>query len=439
MRRHFANAAYGILDYGAYPIGMLVVAPLLLRNLGIAEFGVWTVAAAAVSIGGILASGFGDANIQHIASMRGAGDREAPLRAVRSMMGINLALGVTFAVIGWMFSPIAAAHVAGADPALLHSCLWSLRIACVLMVVRAVESVCISTQRAFERYGDAIRISIVARLLALVASAGLTFLIHSVVLIMAATGLLLSAGLVLQLMRLRRFLSAKSLLPAFDRSAMHALLGFGAFSWLQAISGVVFSQVDRLMLGVSLGATAVASYALCAQMAQPICGFAQSGLHFLFPYLSNRNAAPNSIQRPILIAFACNLVFVALTSISLFLLGDRILRAWAGAAVAQGAAPVMSLIILSSALLGLNVTATYALLALGRVRIVTGFNLAGGLLMLFILIYLTPRLGIQGIAIARVSYTLIPLCLYFPLLRHLFKKQVRQGSISALQPVGEQP
>jgi O-antigen/teichoic acid export membrane protein len=430
-----------MLDYGAYPIGMLVVAPVLLHNLGIAQFGVWTIAAAAVSTGGIIASGFGDANIQHIASLRSVGDHDAPLRAVRSMMGINLTLGVAFSVIGWMLSPLAAAHVAGADASLLWSCLWSLRIASVLMAVRAVESVCISTQRAFERYGSAIRISVVARVLALVTSAGLAFLIHSVVVIMAATGFLLTAGLVLQLVRLKSFLSAKSLLPAFDRPAMQALLSFGAFSWLQAVSGVVFSQVDRLMLGVSFGATAVASYALCAQMAQPICGFAQSGLHFLFPYLSNRNAASNSnsIQRPILIAFTCNLLFVALTSISLLLLGDRILRAWAGAAVAQGAAPVMSMIIWSSALLGLNVTATYALLALGRVRIVTGFNLAGGLLMLFILFFLTPRLGIEGIAIARVSYTLLPLCLYFPLLRHLFRKPAAQRTLPVFQPVGEQP
>jgi O-antigen/teichoic acid export membrane protein len=440
MKAHLFNAAYGILDYGAYPIGMLVVAPVVLRNLGVAQYGVWAVATAAVSTGGIIASGFGDANIQHVASCRGAGDHGMLLRAVRSMMGINLVLGVLFAAIGWMLSPLAASHVAANDAALQSSCLWSLRIASVLMAVRAVETVCVSTQRAFERYGAAVRVSILAKLLALAAAAGLTFVSHSVSAIMAATGSLTVLGLLLQLVQLKRLLSAESLLPAFDRDAMRVLLGFGTFSWLQAVSGVVFSQVDRLMLGVSLGAVAVASYALCAQMAQPIFGFAASGLHFLFPYLSNRSASlsPASLRQPVLIAFVCNLIFVAVTTGFLLLLGGRILHAWAGAAIAQSAAPVLTMIIWSSALLGLNVTATYALLALGGVRIVTWFNLAGGAVMLLLMLYLTPRLGIQGIAIARVSYALIPLFLYIPLLRHLFRKPALCAISSALQPVCEE-
>jgi len=420
---------------------MLVVAPVVLHNLGLARYGVWTFATAAVSMGGIVASGFGDANIQHVASRRGAGDQNAALGAARSMMGINLVLGLALAGIGWMLSPLAAVHVADADAGLRHSCLWSLRIASVLMALRAVESVCISMQRAFERYGAAVRISILGRILALVAAAGLTFASHSVVALMASTGLLMAAGLWLQLASLKRLLSADSLMPAFDGDAMRALVGFGVFTMLQTASGVVFSQLDRLMLGVSLGAAVVASYALCIQMAQPIFGFAAAGLHFLFPYLSKRNASSStaSLKRPVLIAIACNLIFVAVTSCALLLFGGRILHFWVGAAVARAAAPVLAIVVWSSALLGLNVTATYALLALGRVRIVTWFNLIGGLAMLLLMTRLTPRLGVQGIAIARLSYGIVPLFLYIPLLLQLFGKPASHGSVSTLQPAGEQP
>jgi len=440
MKTHFSNAMYGALDYGAYPIGMLVVAPVVLHNLGVELFGVWTVANAVVSTGGIIASGFGDANIQHVASRRGAGDLDAPLRAARALMGINLMLGIAIAALGWMLSPLAAVHVSGSSPALRQSCLWSLRIACVMLTVRAIESVCITTQRAFERYGAAVRVSVVARLLALATVAGLTFLSRSVVLLMGVTCVLTLAGLGLQLSRLKRLISADSLMPAFDRGTMSALMGFGIFSWLQAVSGVVFSQVDRLTLGISLGAAAVASYALCAQMAQPIYGFAASGLHFLFPYLSNRSASasPAALRRPLLIAFAFNLVFVAASAGALLFLGNRILHAWAGAEIARSAAPIMPVIVWSSALLGLNVTASYALLALGRVRVVTWFNLASGAIMLLLMFYLTPRFGIQGIAFARLSYALISLLLYIPLFGHFPGRRVMQQDMCALRPVKEE-
>ena len=445
MRTHLSNAAFGILDYGAYPIGMLAVAPVVLHHLGAAQYGVWAVATAAVSTGGVIASGFGDANIQHVASRRGLGEQGALEPAVRSLMGINLVLGAALATAGWMLSPLAAAHVTAAGAELRQSCLWSLRIASVLMLMRAIESVCISTQRAFERYGAAVRVSVLARLLALAVAAGLTLAGGNVVAIMAATGLLMTAALGLQLAELKLLLGVKSLMPAFDREAMRVLLGFGTFSWLQAVSGVIFTQVDRLMLGVSLGASAVASYALCAQLAQPIFGFAAAGLHFLFPYLANRRAARgskgagSSLLGPVLIAFACNLAYVAVASGALLLFGDFILRTWAGAAIARSASPVLQVIVWSSALLGLNVTATYALMALGRMRIVTWFNLAGGGIMLLLMVYLTPRMGIRGVALARLSYALVPLCLYLPLCRHVFGKSTVSAGAPALRPVCEEP
>ncbi len=85
-----------------------------------------------------------------------------------------------------------------------------------------------------------------------------------------------------ELVRLQQYLGAASLFPSFDRRATSALFQFGAFSWLLAVSSVIFTQADRLLLGVSLGATTVTAYALCVQMAQPIYGIASSGLDFLF-------------------------------------------------------------------------------------------------------------------------------------------------------------
>src|ERR1700731_603286 len=123
-----ANAVYGVLDYVAYPVGMLLLAPVVLRNLGVQQYGIWTVASAAVSAGSIIASGFGDANIQHVATQRSTGNPDAVVRTVRSTMGIHLIMGAVIALVGWALAPYVAAHVAPSVP-LRHVCLWSLRIA----------------------------------------------------------------------------------------------------------------------------------------------------------------------------------------------------------------------------------------------------------------------------------------------------------------------
>src|SRR5215469_9372746 len=105
MRTHLANAFYGVLDYVAWPAGMLAVAPIAVRALGVERYGVWMVANSAISAGAIAASGFSDANIRYVAMQRASGSHGALCRAVRSTMGIHLTLGGLLAVAGWLLAP----------------------------------------------------------------------------------------------------------------------------------------------------------------------------------------------------------------------------------------------------------------------------------------------------------------------------------------------
>ncbi len=421
MKAHLSNALYGVIDYAAYPAAMLLAAPVILRHLGTAQYGVWVVATAAVSTGGIIASGFGDANIQYVASARGQGNADAFGHAVRSMIGINLLLGTFCALISWILSALLARHIVPSNPALQLACLRSLRIASLLMLVRAVESVCISTQRAFERYGAAVRISIVGRLLTQAAAVALALRGYGVVSIMMFTAIFMTLATVAQLARMRSHLGISSLFPAFDRTVTSALLGFGTFTWLQAVASVIFSQVDRLVLGVSLGASVVAAYALCVQIAQPIYGIASSGLHFFFPYLSGRQASLPAAQlrAAVLTAFCGNLLFVFASTAAVLLFGREVLRLWVGEAIALSASDLLAPIAWSFALLGLNVTACYSLLAFGRVRTVTWVSLAGGAAMLLLMIWLLPIMGARGAALARLACGVATLLLYIPVIRIL--------------------
>ena len=110
--RHLTNAIYGILDYASYPFGMLLAAPIILHKLGASEYGLWMIATAIVSAGGIIASGFCDANIQRVARLRGSGEPTRLCKQFVAIMGINLVLGLTIAFGVWIAAPLAARHIA---------------------------------------------------------------------------------------------------------------------------------------------------------------------------------------------------------------------------------------------------------------------------------------------------------------------------------------
>ncbi len=418
MKNQISNAVYGVLDYLAYPLGMLAIAPLALRGLGNDRYGIWMIAVSAISTGSIVASGFGDANIRVVAMRRAAGNRRNVIRAVRSTMGIHLLLGAAMAILGWFLTPIVTTRLVSETSGLRADCLWSLRVACLLIPVRAIESVCVSTQRAFERYGSALKISAVTRLLSLAGAGALPFITHTVVSVLAATALISAYGVWLQIAQLRILLNAPSLLPVLDRETTWALVSFGVFAWIQAVSGLVFGQLDRLFAGVAFGAAAVTAYSLCVQLSQPIYGVVAAGLHFLFPRIAVQHALDDraGVRRTVLLGFCANLLIVVLSASAVLTFGPAVLRRWGGAELARTCTAILPVVVWSTAFAGLGVAGAYSMLALGRARTLTCFTLAGGVLMTCSMGWLASRFGLQGMAWSRMLYGPITCLVYFPLL-----------------------
>jgi O-antigen/teichoic acid export membrane protein len=425
MKRHLTNAAFGVLDYASFPMGMLLVAPIVLHRLGAPEYGLWMIATAVVSTGGIIASGFGDANIQRVARLRGEGEKAAMVHAVRSILGINVALGSALALMAWIAAPFAAQRIAAFQAVPFPESLIALRIGCALILVRAVETVAVSTQRAFEQYRSTAQISAVSRWLTLAAAGMLALKGYRAPSILAATAVFLVLGTILQFRQARRLLGDASLWPAFEPEATRSLIHMGAFAWVQALGGVIFAQVDRILLGITLGAQPVAPYSLCVQFSQPITGVAGSGLNFLFPYLAGRagSMTREELRTTLLKAFACNLAVVGVFAGALLVGGERLMRLWAGAAVAQSAQKILPMIVLGSALTGLSVTGIYALQALGRFRTVACITLSSRAAMLPLMILLLHQTGLPGLAVSRLCLGSVALLVYVPLGRLLLKNK----------------
>jgi len=80
-------------------------------------------------------------------------------------------------------------------------------------------------------------------------------------------------------------------------------------------------------------------------------------------------------------------------------------------------------IVCSFALLGMNVTAHYALLAVGHVRVVTYLNLLAGMAMLLTMAMLIPKHGLQGAALARLVYGPITCIAYLYLSKIIWRRQ----------------
>ena len=433
MRHHIENALWGTLDYAVYPVSMLLMAPILLRALGPAQFGIWAFASAAGNTGAILASGFGDANIQHVALARSTRNSGRVEQCIRTTVAVHLLLGFFIAGAMCIAAPVIAERVANGT-ADVHQCVACLRIAAGTIPLRAIETVIVSTQRAFERYSEAVRISASVRVFSLGVSAGLAVLGWNSQQILAAAAVLMALGTLAQCVRLCNLVTARSLVPLLDPEAGKSLIKVGSLTWLQSAAAVIFGQVDRLVVGVVYGSVTVGAYTLCVQMAQPIAGITASALHFVFPYLARttETGGLQGLRVKVAKVLICNLLLVSVEAGVLLRFGGRLIRIWAPSVALHMPPSVLPVAVLASALVGLSVTGTYAMLAIGRAGAVVWMTLASGAAMLCSVGWLWRHFGVTGVAASRVLFGLVSLGIYIHVARLLNKRAALSQSLALL-------
>jgi O-antigen/teichoic acid export membrane protein len=416
MRRHVSNAVYGALDYASYPLGMLAVTPRVLHSLGAADYGLWMVSTSVVSAGGILAAGFGDAGIQRVAALHSRGESASLAGAVSSLFLVSAFLGCVLSAALWIAAPWLAAHLSTASAVSSHACLVCLHIASGLIVLRGLEAVAVAAQRALQQYRGTVQLSITVRAATLLFAAAAPNLGLHTQGILLATLALFAGGAVAQFVQMCRLLGQTTFRLGTAKEELRFLLGKGSFAWLVAGAGVVFRQLDRILLGVWLGAAALAPYALCVQVAEPLFGLTASGLSFLFPHMSGRGGL--ELRRSLIKAVGCNLLLVAAGTALLLACASPFLSRWVGPAMAAQARPLLLPVLFGAALSGLSVTGVYAMQALERFRAVAFISLLSRAALLGCMVALLRRYGVEGLAWSRLLSGVASLLIYLPLAGH---------------------
>lgn len=406
FRESASNAFYSIAEYIAQPVSMLVAAPFLVHKLGLDQYGIWMLVSAILGSMGILSTGFGDATVKYVSAYRGQNNPAGVERTIRATLTINTLLGGLFGLLVWILAPYSVHHIFKIAPEFHAASIGAIRISAVILVIRSVESVFVSTLRAFERYGPPVKLNVFLRSVVVVSAVVLAALGRGVVAIMAATLFWSALVVVLQAIAARRVVGALNPSPTLAREALAEVFSFGCFSWLQALAGVVFSYADRFLVAAMLGTTPVAIYVLCVQATQPVHGLAAAAFNFVFPHISSRHEAGevHGPRRVFRLALLSSVGLSLALAAPLVLLGKPLLTLWMGVEFAKQAYAVLAVLTVAHMILAINIVPHYTLLAFGNVRFVSTVNVLGGIVSLGSVALLIPPFGLVGAAIGRLLY-----------------------------------
>jgi O-antigen/teichoic acid export membrane protein len=167
---------------------------------------------------------------------------------------------------------------------------------------------------------------------------------------------------------------------------------------------LLFSVVDRLVVGAIFGAADLARYSICMQLAQLVHGVQATALQPLFPWVTTRAASPQPLsaamlkRTALLGGLACLVV-----PLGLIVVADTVLNLWIGPAFAEANSGICRILIGAYGLLAFNIPVHYLLLGLGAVRFLAAISVVAGAVSLIASLLLCP-LGFTYFVVGKLFY-----------------------------------
>ncbi len=422
----------------------LFITPVIVRALGQEEYGVWSFLNGLIAYSDVLYFGLGSAFVKFVAESRARGDQAGVNRLASVVTLIYGCLGLVCLVVALIVSGwVPAMFATPLSPETARAAMITCGLLGAQLFFIFLGSAFVGLLSGFERFDLANAVYLVGTVIRFVATPLLVRPGHEPLLTLAILSSALSGLSVLILagvaFRTVPGLALRLLRPT--GAELSRLYGFGLQSFFIIFAVKLISYTDTTVVGVTLGAAAVALYTLPLQLVEyaraAVTGFSGvflprlAGLAAQKDHTGLRAAYLSSMR------FAC--VLSGWLVASIIAVGPAFLNRWVGSDF--GTPVQMVMLWLAIATFG-QVLSTQVPLpfyqALHIVAVPAMVLTLEAVLNLGLSLYLAPRLGIVGVAVATVvpallvSAVVLPpyLCKRLDLpLRELYRTSVMPGLV----------
>ncbi|OUL29114.1 oligosaccharide flippase family protein [Nostoc sp. 106C] len=396
---------------GAIRIGLAVLTiPVLIRLIGVEEYGLWTLASAVVAMVTLAEAGLSTTTTVFVSQDLAREDTESLLQTLTVTIGAMLILATLAAIALWF----GAENLVKLFPKLLIeqrlAAVQALQIAGVVVWTRLLQQIVVGLEQAYHRYGA---MNFLITLQSVLTSLG--------VLVLAWLG-----GKTVALMQYQAFVSVGSLVahiwlgwllmrniklhPIWNLGKILVITRYSFMTWLASLGGVLFTQCDRIIVGGLLGTETLGVYAGITSITSQINVLSALIVQPILPALSNLLAYPQEhlvkFQDQIKKAFKVNILTALGMGIILFILASIIMYLMLPSQVTDETILAFRIATIIYTTYSMNAVGYYILLAVDAVRLNLVINLLSGILSLTLIYVLCFKLGLIGAVLGNAGYLL---------------------------------
>ena len=391
------NTLYNLFGSLVPLVVSLITVPLYLGLIGEARYGVLAIAWLLLGYFGLFDLGLGRATAQRIAVLHDA-PTEQRAQIFWTALTLNVCLGILGGLLIWPAAFWFFGNIFQIEEALRPEMAAAVPWLILAVPMATLSGVLTGALQGRERFLELNLISVLG-----------TLLFQLLPLVIATfwgvdLGLLLPAALFARLVtlfvlfaRCQRYI-IQGHAPSFTRKQAGQLLRFGGWVTVSSFVGPLMVVLDRFIIGVTVGAKAVAYYAVPMQLAERTTILPNALTSALFPRFSSAHPA----EEKILASDATKILIVIMTPIivTAILLLKPFLIWWVGANFAEQSADVGQILLLGFWFNGLARVPHAQLQARGKPHVVAICHLFELLPYLFLLYVGLEYLGLMGAAIA---------------------------------------
>ncbi|WP_432354371.1 oligosaccharide flippase family protein [Sporosarcina sp. A2] len=244
----------------------LVFTPIIIKTLGQAEYGVYSLMAAFVGYLTILDMGLGNAIVRYVARTRANNDRQEESKLSGMFLILFTVLGVLVGIIGVvMYYQI---DLLFGEKLEAEELKLAKQMAIILIANFAISfplSVFGALIQAHERFIYLKLIGIIRSVIIPLVTVPLLFMGHGSVMMVTISSLVNIACLLINVVYCFKKLRIKVGFGQFDKKLLKEILIYSSFIFLNAIMDKIYWSTDQIILGSINGANQVAVYAISMQ------------------------------------------------------------------------------------------------------------------------------------------------------------------------------
>lgn len=417
MRNRSSIARNSALNLVGFVIPLLVglaAVPIITRELGVARFGLLSLAFAVLEYSSLFDLGLGAATTRQVSASLAKRDPDVAPLIAGSILSQAI-LGAFGAIILIVAAPLIADHMFVIPPELRHEAIAVFRILALMIpptvVLLSLRGILEATQR-FD-LSNAIRVpgSVATFLIpAIAASAGKSLPEIVFFLLLARLVICLSMAFAVS-----RVLPSSSWRPHLEWDALRPLFVFGGWISVSNIVSPLLVYLDRFLLGALVGVSAVGYYTAPFDGVMRLLIIPASLMGAVYPTVSAMAALNDHerVGRVFSQALRKTALILAIPVLILLFAGPWLLKLWLGPEFAEQGRTVVRILALGVYVNALAHVPSGFLTALGRPDTIAKFHVGELVIHLPLAWLLITHFGIVGAAVAWTIRVTIDACLLF--------------------------